>query len=204
MKPHFLQVEEWVFCFHEALKVLGGFLMKREISILIICLTVFSYESIYAEIKPEADLDNFRGIKWGTDFSTLPKDEFKGEKSPIPEEKVFSKENENLDVLGVRASTIQYRFYDNRLIGAVVEFNFNRKDELKDSLTKFLGKPDGVDEGGSTHILSVTWKGNNMWVNERINFKHEYILLIIHSTVELDKRIKKERDTVKEKAKKRF
>jgi len=176
--------------------------MRKRISILAICLVAIFYGSTHAEIKPEADLDNFRGMKWGTDFSTLPKDEFKEEKSPIPEEKVFSKENENLDVLGVSASFIRYRFYDNRFIGAVVKFNFNRKDELKDSLTEFLGKPDKVDEEGSPPILKITWKGNNMWVNERINFKHEYILLIIHSTVEMEKRIKKKRDTVKEKVKK--
>jgi hypothetical protein len=119
--------------------------MKKEIAILVICLVIVFSGSICAEIKPEADLDNFRGIKWGTDLSQFPKDELKEEKSP-PEEKAFSKRNENLDVLGVKADSIQYIFYDNRFTGVIIKFNFNRKDELRDSLTEFLGKPDKVDK----------------------------------------------------------
>ena len=58
-------------------------------------------------MKPEADLDNFRGMKWGMDINKLPESD-SSKQVVIFEIRIFSKKSEDLDVLGVKATDIRY------------------------------------------------------------------------------------------------
>lgn len=158
----------------------------------------------YAQIKPEADLDNFRGMKWGMEISNLPKDEFIEVESPVPAEKVFIKKNENLRVLGIKANDIRYRFHDDRFLGVVIRFGFSQKDELSESLREFLGKPDDVHKKGRDLAVDTTWEGDNIRVGEKMDFRGSFILLYIDSNVELQRMAQDKKDIVKDKVKKGF
>lgn len=177
--------------------------MKRRLLILTLSMLFLLSGISYAQIKPEADLDNFRGMKWGMDIAQLPKDEFKEVESAIPGEIELVKNNEDLDVLGIKAERIKYRFKANRFRAVSILFSFDQKEELRVALREFLGNPSGTKERPDS-ILWIEWKGDNIWVTESMNFKHNFIGLYISSFAELERTVDEKVKGIKEKAKKGF
>lgn len=158
----------------------------------------------FAQIKPQADLDNFRGIKWGTNIAELSPDDFEKKDSPVEDEIVFIKKNEDLNVLGAKAREISYRFKENRFYGTVISFSLNQKDILRSSLKEFLGDPIDVEKDTNKMTVDIKWKGDNIYVMETLNFKYNYILLFISSKIETEKAALKRKQEIKEKIKKGF
>jgi hypothetical protein len=157
---------------------------KRNLLVILWLLSVLPGVS-HAQINKEADLDNFRGMKWGMDIAQLSRNEFT-EENPVGDITVFVRNNEDLNVLGVNANKISYNFRANRFWGVFIRFSLNRKDELSDSLKEYLGKPSDLKKG-SDLTLDVIWRGDNIWVKEHLDFKRNYILLFITSHAEIAK-----------------
>ena len=116
--------------------------MKKIISIVCLLVVLITFFGIsYAEMKPEADLDNFRGMKWGMDINKLPESDFVKTSGPSSKSEYFQRKSEDLDVLGVKATDIRYEFRNNQFYAVTIFFNISIKDELRESLIGYLGKP---------------------------------------------------------------
>ena len=177
--------------------------MKKIISIVCLLVVLITFFGIsYAEMKPEADLDNFRGMKWGMDINKLPESDFVKTSGPSSKSEYFQRKSEDLDVLGVKATDIRYEFRNNQFYAVTIFFNISIKDELRESLIGYLGKPNKVERKDLS--LYLTWKGNNVWISEVINFRNDFIFIYIHSFAATKAEVKNNELSIKDKIKKGF
>jgi hypothetical protein len=81
--------------------------------------------SVTIAVAGAADIDGFRGIKWGTDFSTLNAKEFTKLypfRGIAPEMESYQRINENLDVAGMRVENINYNFYKGKFVSVNIDY----------------------------------------------------------------------------------
>jgi hypothetical protein len=119
---------------------------------LVILALVISSGSVLAD-----DLDGFRGIKWGADFSTV-KNEMVQIKTDtlLPKlTKMYERRGDTLELGNVRLDHIIYVFWNNKFLSAFITYN-DSFHTLKSILSERLGEPiKSVDKGESLRAFWV-------------------------------------------------
>jgi hypothetical protein len=132
----------------------------EEMEKLILLLFLFFLpSSAFPEMKSQADLDNFRGIKWGTHIPKLSKDfVYRGHYKETNSD-YYTKKEEGLDVLGIDADEIQYVFFEKKFVQDIMFFKSEHATKLIDLMADYLGKDGKVikDEDSG----KVIWGGKN-------------------------------------------
>lgn len=111
--------------------------MKRTIIFMTLVVLAFTLPSIAF-----AEADGFRGIKWGTDFSSV-KDMmiFKHTDSSAGGVKVYSKKNDDLKIGAATLISIEYNFWQNKFCSVYIDFsNIGNFKAVKDAVFEKFGK----------------------------------------------------------------
>jgi hypothetical protein len=104
-----------------------------------------------------AEPDNFRGLKWGTDFSTLS-----GFCQIAREDELvfYEKDNEPLLADDLKVDQVIYGFHKGRFYTAMVYFPAAGFSRMKEILSSRLGEPAQPDETPS----KLVWDSPNVTV----------------------------------------
>jgi hypothetical protein len=111
----------------------------------------------YADFKPGSEPDGFRGIKWGTDISTL-RDMELIEKDGV--KALYERKGDDLKIGSAKLKKIQYIFSDGKLSGIGIktqgENNYNR---LKESVFDKFGKGKEPKSDDRMGAQDFRWRG---------------------------------------------
>ena len=72
-----------------------------------------------------AELDGFRGFKWGSDIEVMKSTDPKlveGHMGVMPGVKAYQRTDEDLDLGGIKADSITYTFYKDRFTSVSIDF----------------------------------------------------------------------------------
>ena len=125
--------------------------MKRlPLHLIFVCIILISV--IACKDKPstidDKDFDGFRGIKWGTNLSSLEQMTCKNE-SPVPEDKAYcicTRQDDILALGGAKLESIIYHFLKDELLRVYIRADSNNANALKRILIEKLGPPTVSDE----------------------------------------------------------
>jgi hypothetical protein len=109
------------------------------------------------DFKPGSEPDGFRGIKWGTDISTLKDMDFKTKKGLIT---IYTRKGDVLQVGTAQLKYINYIFWDGKLSSIMLETqgedNYNR---LKESTFEKFGKGRYYKSDDYPDDIDFMWNG---------------------------------------------
>lgn len=101
--------------------------------------------------------DNFRGIKWGADSSSLSgSNRIAGEGHLA----FYEKDNDSLQLEGIKLDQVIYGFYKNRFYTAMIYFQASEFSRMKEIMTAKLGEPVMPDKTPS----KLVWDGSTVTV----------------------------------------
>ncbi len=112
--------------------------------------------------KPGSEPDGFRGIKWGTDISTLKGMEFiKGNGL----EKYYQKREDKLTIGASHLSEITYGFRDGKFETVIIHTKgYINYGYLKDDCFEKFGKGWSKEADEKLDTQSFAWFGDTTWV----------------------------------------
>ncbi len=109
--------------------------------------------SFAGNFKSGSEPDGFRGIKWGTDISTIQgmKDTGKGY-SAHPDEKYYTREGDKLETGGAKLKKIQYSFYKGKFFEVTIWIEEKNLQQFRNIIKERFGK---------LHSTGVFWSELN-------------------------------------------
>ena len=152
----------------------------KKVKILAILFTIFLIGCFASarSSKPHSEPDGFRGIKWGTEISTLKDSEkVKQDKSSDSDLVWYTRKGDTLAIGGAKLANIFYSFWMGNFESVWIDFEGEQNfDVLKKELFEQFGKPlksegimrkiderTGRDRAGTFYA----WWGKNteMWLS---------------------------------------
>lgn len=129
--------------------------MKRAfyVTILSVGITILTVSSVLAQV------DGFRGIKWGTEFSTVESEMRYVRTDPsYGGIKLYSKLGDELKIGAAELMSIQYGFWQNRFSNVVILFEgFTNFTAVRDSAFERFGR----GQQSIRHIQRYFWTNNS-------------------------------------------
>ena len=140
--------------------------MSRKQTLLLVILVAYGFmlaPNAYAEA------DGFRGLKWGTKFSTI-KDEMNyirtDPRSSYGAVKIYSRKNEELRIGEAEVQSIRYSFWKDKLSSVMIRFKgYSNFVSLKDVISERFGAGhktkrfiEGYVWGGEVTGMSLEYK----------------------------------------------
>jgi len=193
---------------------------KALIVILGILLTGnFASSQSFNSFKPLSEPDGFRGIKWGTDISSL--NDIVHERNAPNNIKVYKRMGDELRIGKARLEEIQYRFWMNKFYQVFIFLrgaeNWNYfKEAIFETFGKTIsfeemGKMVGAKETGEKTGETYSWNGRNTsmgisyWKNKQEGSLLMESLIIVEKkeAYEQQKRIEQEEKATEKKARER-
>jgi hypothetical protein len=101
--------------------------------------------------------DNFRGVKWGTDFSSLSGFNQIAQEGELT---FYEKNNDPLQTEDIRLDQVIYGFYKGRFYTAMIYFSNAGFARMQEIMTRQLGTPSQPDKTPSKFI----WDAPNVSV----------------------------------------
>jgi hypothetical protein len=135
----------------------------KKVELLIIFMGLFLIDSFVfsqglGDFKPGSEPDGFRGIKWGTDISTLKDMTFVTEIDK--DAKRYERKRDELKLGKAKLDSIQYEFRKGRFYLVEIEFqgveDFNR---IKEAMFETYGKGRSMMEKSEGLSESYFWEG---------------------------------------------
>ena len=140
---------------------------KRIISLLVLIMLFMALPiaavEVSSEFKPGSEPDGFRGIKWGTDISTLRGMELRKDDGP---EKYYQKKDDNMTLGASQLSEITYGFKDGKFESLIIHTKgYVNYGHLKDACFEKFGKGWRTEADERLDIQSFAWFGDITWVS---------------------------------------
>ena len=134
--------------------------MKRGISFFVALGLLFFCSIVFAEMKPDADLDNFRGIKWGTEKKYFSEKEYK----KVDGKGIFyEKKNEKNNFMGFRTKEIYYGVDDPGGFQLVrIQYFFEESSKIVDKCHSYFGPGGKLTKSSSGDRANVEWVGKKI------------------------------------------
>jgi len=127
---------------------------KRILGLLLWLLLISTVAfAVDGEFKPGSEPDGFRGIKWGTDISTLSDMEYvtTNPGSGYGEIQIYKKKNDELTIGGATLNRIEYAFWRRKVCGVVIYADGSvAQARLKEAIFAKFGK--GFYEGNKNDL----------------------------------------------------
>jgi len=140
-----------------------------------------------ANYKPGSEPDGFRGIKWGTDISTLSDMEYFRTDPGYGGIKVYTRKNEDLHLGAAKLKIIGYNFWRGKFCSVqVITKSWTNWDALKDAVFEKFGIGRGFQDNKS--IEYYYWMGDITGMSLEYNKVSEKGILFMCSE-ELNKQI---------------
>lgn len=124
---------------------------------------VFAQSLNLKEFKSGSEPDGFRGIKWGQDISVLEGMIYAGPHLN-PENKVYNRKNNDLEIENVKAKNITYYSWKNKFYMVRIEIrgyeNFNR---IKDAFFEKFGSQEQLElptKELKETMIAYGWEGH--------------------------------------------
>jgi hypothetical protein len=125
--------------------------MNHKVSIICIFFVLTSAYCFAFDNEP----DGFRGIKWGTDFSTLGDLEYVGTDSSYGGIKMYSRKGDKLTIDGAKVESVEYGFWQDKFFGVQITVrgmvNFS---SLRASATEKFGFGNRPNPSGNRYYWS--------------------------------------------------
>jgi hypothetical protein len=124
---------------HQAKKVRGGAtLMKRTLCVTILSVAVM----LLMAFSVLAQADGFRGLKWGTEFSTVESQMEHVRTDPsYGGIKLYRRLGDEMKIGGAELQSIQYGFWQNKLSNVVILFEgYTNFTSVRDSALEKFGR----------------------------------------------------------------
>jgi len=139
---------------------------KIQISIFIICLLILGCRN--NSFKHGAEPDGFRGIKWGTDISTIKNMEYIKSKDTLlgEVEDIYKQSGDELIIGDAKIESIEYSFWNNKFFEVnIFVIGYENCEALRHSVFEKFGEVSKIKAG--TKILSDTyeWAGGITRIN---------------------------------------
>jgi hypothetical protein len=140
--------------------------MTKKLTLLLVILVAFGF---MLTPNAHAEADGFRGLKWGTKFSTV-RDKMNyirtDPRSSYGTVKIYSRKNEQLRIGGVDVRSIEYGFWKDKLGSVMIGFKgYSNFLSLKDVIFQRVGAGhktkrfmDGYVWGGLVTGMSLEYK----------------------------------------------
>lgn len=114
------------------------------LSIILSILLIGSFalsqkEPLLNNFKPGSEPDGFRGIKWGTNISTL-KDMILKEEDPNGLLKIYGRKGDTLEIGGAKLKSISYCFWQGKLFDVLIQTEDFGGEELKNVCFEKFGR----------------------------------------------------------------
>jgi hypothetical protein len=178
----------------------------------------FASSQSFDSFKPLSEPDGFRGIKWGTDISSL--NDIVLERTQPNNIKVYKRMGDELRIGKARLEQIQYRFWMNKFYQVLILLrgaeNWNY---FKEAIFETFGKPTSLAEMGKMLGAKETgetgetycWNGRNTTMGINYGKNDQLGSLLMESLIivekkkayEQQKRIEQEKKATEEKARER-
>ena len=130
---------------------------------LVVLLFGFQGSLVFAELnnfKPGSEPDGFRGIKWGTDISTLKDMEYLEANPAYGGVKAYTRKGDDPRLGGVNLTTIEYCFWRGKFFMVVIGTKgFVNWTGLKDAVLEKYGKGYQDNEVNNEFIEEYDWFG---------------------------------------------
>ena len=107
--------------------------------LLISSFALSQKEPLLNNFKPGSEPDGFRGIKWGTDISTL-KDMILKEEDPKGLLKLYKRKGDVLEIGGAKLKSVTYSFWQGKLIDVLIQTEEFNGEDLKNVCFEKFGK----------------------------------------------------------------
>ncbi|MFZ2445427.1 MAG: hypothetical protein WAW37_03645 [Syntrophobacteraceae bacterium] len=101
--------------------------------------------------------DNFRNIKWGTDFSSLSGFNQIAKDGELA---FYEKNNDTLQLEDLKLEQVIYGFHKGRFYTAMIYFPVTGFSRMKEIMVRGLGEPTSPDKTPS----KLVWDGSNVTV----------------------------------------
>jgi len=136
--------------------------MRKIWLIGLIVLTVGLWGNLcFADYKPGSEPDGFRGIKWGTDISTLSDMEYLGTDPIYGGVKKYTRKNEVLHLGGVKLKRIEYGFWRGKFCNVmIITEGYTNWTGLKKAVFEKFGRGSQSNEG----VEYYWWSGETTWM----------------------------------------
>lgn len=130
---------------------------KNMISFCLIIIFLLNPVKVFGQkFKHGSEPDGFRGIKWGTNISTLLDMEYLYTDQSYGGIKLYEKKGDVLEIGGAQIEKIFYGFWNGRLHNVlIVTFNYSNWAGLKEACFEKFGKPFQPNKYINTYI----WRG---------------------------------------------
>lgn len=128
--------------------------------------------------------DNFRGIKWETDYSTLS-----GFTQIARDGELifYEKKNDPLEMGEIKLDQVIYGFHKGRFYTAMIYFPTSAFPRMKDLMTRQLGEPTQPDQTPS----KLVWDGPNVTVLLTSGSSDLARLAYLYKPIQLEVELKK-------------
>jgi len=143
--------------------------MKKE-GLLVVLLVVMASSFAFGEWKlggmgqRGTEPDGFRGIKWGTDISTLSGMEYVETLIGIKEFRIYKKKNDKLKIGGANLEKIKYGFWRGKFCSInIYTEGYSNWLDLKEFIFEKFGQGCPVGEDGEIEDVWV-WAGETIWM----------------------------------------
>ncbi len=135
--------------------------------------------------QASGDPDNFRGIKWGADFSSLSGFNQIAQEGALS---FYEKTDDALQMDDVKVDQIIYGFYKGRFYTAMIYFPSSSFARMKDIVVKQFGQPAEPDKTPS----KLVWDGTSVTVLlAQANTPESSRLAYIYKPIQLEVEMKK-------------
>ena len=161
----------------------------RKFRILGLCLAAFGAYAVLgcssSASSESNEPDNFRGIKWGEEFSSVSSlNQIAGEGGLF----LYEKSNDQLQMGEVRLEQIIYGFYKSRFYMGMIYFPSVGFKRIEEMMTRQLGQPAKPDNTPSKLI----WDSDNVSVLLTLGDKSDQGRLVyIYKPIQLEVELKK-------------
>lgn len=127
-----------------------------------------------------AEGDGFRGLKWGTEFSTV-----KGDMNYVRTDpsyggvKIYAKEDDELRIGGASLQSIEYGFWQDRLSSVMIRFKgYSNFSSLKDATFQKFGPGYKANRFMEDYIWDEEVAGMSLKYKEVLNKGYLYMFSI--------------------------
>jgi len=128
--------------------------------IILFCLIVLSFlnpiEVFGQKFRPNSEPDGFRGIKWGTNISTLEDMEYLYTDQSYGGIKLYKRKGDVLKIGGAQIEKIFYEFWNGQLCSVrILTFDYTNWAGLREACFEKFGKPFQPNK----YINTYAWGG---------------------------------------------
>lgn len=161
------------------------FIRKKPGAGSLLLMTALFFTLMGCGSQASGDPDNFRGVKWGADLSSLSGFNQIAQEGGLS---FYEKAGDSLLVDDIKTDQIVYGFYKGRFYTAMIYFPSSDFEKMKGNVVRQFGKPAEADKSPS----KLVWDGTTVTVLlSTANNPESSRLAYIYKPIQLEVEMKK-------------